>query len=1033
MTKFGGAARRHGVRGARVLMLAMLVAVFVSPVRAAGSPGIADPRVELWLEPQELSSALRQLALVAKLEIGFSPETVRGRKAPELRGTFSVTDALARLLAGSGLVVRYTVSGALLVEDHEREPIVILPEMHVTGWRLPQPVSEGSAAVQSFDAVSLQRSAPGTLMDALSRLPQFANNNSAVGFFDGASGSSGASNLNLRGIGPERTLLLLDGRRVVPTIRRGYVDINLLPQALIRRVDVVTGGASAAYGSDAVSGVANLVLDTGLNGLRLTGHTGISGRGDNAGSMMSMAFGARLGPQTRVLGSLEAYESDGIRDYSGRSWFRSWGTIANPEPSGPRLLTVPDLRSRGYTSGGLITRGPLAGIQFLEGGVPAPFEPGLLVAEINQQGGSGFDQGSQLWIIPDQRRHSGLLYLVRDFGRGGRLFAQALRGRSAVEFAGHPQAFYTTATATIQRDNAFLPAAVGQLMDEAGVTSFPLARMSSSRDIGAPLITNDSRMDSLTMGVDAPAGRWTVSAYYQYGLATQARRYRDIVRLDRIYRALDSVRDPVTGQPVCRSTLSFPDDGCVPLDVFGDGAPSSAARDYVRTSFVADQRLRQDVLDVSMSGGLFGMPAGEASFSTGVAYRREYFSVNVRPYELAALRVEDPVTLGYGGVPPRDVGSGIFERSNYWSDADGRYRVLEGFVETLLPLWREQDSLRALSMAVASRYSYYSGSGRAWTWKLGLDWQAANWLQLRVTRSRDIRAGNLAERFDSTGAAARVDRDPLSPEEPTYGVVAIQAGNPAVRPERADTLTFGFEMAPTGPGLTLAADYYDIRIGDAITQMGVSGIIDQCYAGDGATCGLIRRDPVSGRIIDVQDPYINAANARATGIDVRLRHSGTVQWLGRTGAIEVNALANHVLEASTYLPGVPRVERTRQTGRGFAAPSWRASLRVQLRSGSFSMHLEEQFISSGLRDATLVEGVDIDDNTVAAAWYSTLGASWTRPTRFGVMEVFATVGNLFDKDPPRAPLASALGTTHTNEELFDPIGRRFALGVRFER
>lgn len=983
----------------------------------------------LMLESQPLPSALRLLGRQAGIDIGFDPALLEGRTAPAVQGTFSVEEAVDRLLAGTGLRARALRGGTLLIEASPGVSVSSLTEVLVTGSRIRQSDSETATPLITQTGRDLQRSAPGTLMDGLSVLPQFTNNHTPVGFSDGASGPSGASNLNLRGLGAERTLVLLNGRRMVPTSRNGYVDIALMPEALVHHVDIVTGGASAAYGSDAVGGVANIVLDTQFSGLRLQLQRGVTSRDDYRSGKSSLVLGSRAGERWHVVASLEHFSADGIVGYHDRDWFRSWGPIPNPEPGGPREIMVSGLRSRAYTYGGLITSGPLAGTQFLEGSQPAAFTPGDIVSTYQQRGGDGVDQGAHLWIVPDQRRTNLFSHATLNLSTQWQLFLQALHADSVVEFDGHPQAFYTTAQATIRSDNAFLPAAIGALMREQQVNTFTLGRM--SRDIGAPRITNDSGMTAVTVGAEGRVGGYSVSAHYQFGRSGVDRRYSGVVRLDRLYRALDSVRHPVTGLPACRSTLLLPDDGCVPLNVFGEGSPSAAAEHYLKTTFNADQTVQQHLLDITVAGEWRGWPTGTLAFASGMTYREESFNVTVLPRELAALRVEDPALYGYSGVPSRDLGGGIFERSNYWNDARGAYEVAETFVEAHVPLIGRHGR-PALNAEVAGRYADYAGSGGVWSWKVALDWHPTDTLRLRATRSRDMRAANLAERFDTTGAAARLDHDPFNPDGGSYGIVLIRGGNEAVRPENSDAMTYGLVYEPLwGQGLRISMDYFDIRIRDAIVQLGVQNTLDQCYVGHAIACDLIRRDPDSGQVVEIRDVYVNAALARTRGVDALLQYRSPVSLFGGTESIDIRGNASRILELSTNILGSPFVDRVGQTGRGVAAPDWRFTLNATYRNGPFDLFVEQRYISGGVRDATLREGVDIDDNSVDSVSYTTLGWSFRQPAVGGTLEWFGVVNNLFDSDPPRAATATPFGTTHTNEELFDPLGRRYTLGFRW--
>jgi iron complex outermembrane receptor protein len=939
------------------------------------------------------------------------------------------------LLMLSGQVAAQNVSSQSEADD-ATDRAGSLAEVTVTGSRIIQRTGMSTPTpVTAVTATEIQQAAPTTLMDSLMLLPQFGNNNSAVGNADSTSGPAGASNLNLRGIGPSRTLVLLDGRRIVPSTRRGWVDISLFPESLIQQVEVVTGGASAAYGSDAVSGVANFILDTDFTGLKASLQGGTTSRNDNDNYKASIAGGTAFGDRMHLVGSLEYFHSDGIKGYENRDWFQSWGNIRNPDPNGPTEIIVKGLKWRAYTQGGLIPSGPLANIQFLEGGVPAPFYPGDIVSTYYQRGGSGYDEGLiSPWILPDQRRASGFVHGKYELNDSTELYGQAVIGDSVTAFTATPSATFVSALATIYPENAFLPESIRQRMIDENIASFPLARM--SHDIGVPTVHNESVMVSLTTGFKSKlANDWHLDGYYQYGRNKESRDFGGVVRLDRFWRAVDSVIEPGTGRPICRSTLVFTNDGCVPVNLFGPGSPSQDAKDYLLTDLSVDQTVNQHFAEVSLTGDAFEGWAGPVGFATGASYRRETFRMEVLPADLAALRVTPSEPLNYRGIPARDLNNGIFERLSYGSNQSGAYNVWEAFGEVLVPLARQLPFAKSLDLDVAGRYADYTGSGGIWAWKAGLDWQVVDALRLRGTRSRDVRAGNLAERFNTAMSSGFFDRDPVNPTAPTYSIFQVDGGNPNIKPEAADTLTYGFVFTPGWlQGFSFSADYYDIRIKDAISQLGVQTIIDQCFVGVQALCDAIQRDPATQRLLTVNNVYLNVAEARTRGVDLEVAYRTPVRLFGGSETLTVRGFANNALELSTRNSGAPKVDRVGQTGRSRAgenvAPHWRANLSLTYANGPFTLYMQELFISSGTRDATHRSGVQIDNNRVSRWWNTTLGLQWRASVRGAETEIFGTVNNLFDREPAAAPRADPYDSIHTNEELFDPLGRRYTLGVR---
>jgi len=917
----------------------------------------------------------------------------------------------------------------------------ILDEIMVTGSRIQRDGMNTPTPVTMLDSNELQSMAPTTLIDGLSQMPQFLNN--ATPATHNVYGE--ASNLlNLRGIGANRTLILLDGRRVVSSTRSGAVDIGILPEELVQRVEVVTGGASAAYGSDAVSGVVNFILDTDYEGIKGTVQGGVSERGDNENAKVSLSMGTHVGESGHLLLSGQYYRADGIKGYDGRNWFQHWGVINNPDPNGPKRITRKNVHVSQYTYGGLITGGPLMGTQFDDNGDPIPFDFGEINSGGVQVGGDGPDPNSQYyWLVPDQERYSLFGRYTQDLSDNFTAYAQGIYGYNKSGSGSFPEPFSGPWALEIQRDNAFLPESIRQRMVDAGVESFPFERSPADLERDRYYTSSNSTI-SLTTGVEGETRGVRINAYYQYGQNKQHQDYGHgrVLRIDRLPQALDAVVDPSTGRIVCRSTLTHPGDGCVPLNMFGNGAPSEEASEYIWADDYHDQTVRQHFAEVSLQGEPVTLWAGEVSVAGGLSYRRDSFKQTAGPEDLVALDVPYASDLGYLGQPPIYAGAtGIFNRGNPNGGTTdpvlGHFDVWEAFTEADIPLLRDVTLAQSVNLNLAARYADYSGSGGIWAWKAGLDWQLTDDFRLRGTRSRDVRAGTLSERFDLTGAGGNVDHDPKYPDDPPFLVTLYSGGNPNVNPEKADTITFGGVYQPSwAQGVALSVDYYDIKIKGAIAQLGAQNIIDQCYAGATALCDQITRDPQTDRIVRIDDVFLNVNQARTRGIDFEASYNANIAVFGGAETLSLRAFATYIAENSTTNLGAAKVDRVGETGGGFGkvdAPHWTGTASVTYANGPLSLFLQERYIGSGTYDATWTEGVDIDDNHVSAAWYTNLEARYSFEALGGDQELFFNVSNLFDKNPPLAPQASYYtGTTHTNVGLFDMIGRRFTAGLRFE-
>jgi outer membrane receptor protein involved in Fe transport len=907
----------------------------------------------------------------------------------------------------------------------------------VTGSRIQRSGLNAPTPITAINAEQLEQIAPTTLAEGLSQLPQFLNSDRPATTGISYSSNAGASYLNLRSLGASRTLVLLDGRRIVPATRAGTTDISLLPQALVEQVDVVTGGASAAYGSDAVTGVVNFVLNDKFDGVKGRIQGGISDRGDDENYRIELAGGFALGDRTHVVLAADYFSTEGVEDYTKREWFESWGRITNPDPNGPRELLVKNVNTRVLTHGGLITSGPLAGTQFLEGGVPAPFEPGSIVTSTQQVGGSGIDVGEYFQLSPKNNRGTLFAHVKHEFSSNLEGYAQFLYGRSRQDWHGTAAGEYPPIWAlTIYRDNAFLPESIAQRMDEEGITSFQMGRMANPYAPGGDFPFNrfgmNSDLYSGTVGLDGKLGNWRWNAYYQYGRNDQLIDIYKNPRLDRVFQAVDAVLDPGTGRIVCSSTLVEGPNGCVPLNMFGAGSPSDEAIDWILGSAIQDQRITQHFTEAMIQGEPFSLWAGDVSIAVGGAYRKETLEQTTNAESLLAMPelpgqdvYPDIPSANYRGLPAAYAAPrvGVFERGNP-RPISGGYDVWEVFGEVLVPLAKDLPFARNLDVNAAVRYADYQGSGGVTTWKGGINWEPAYGLRFRATRSRDIRAPNLGERFDLSRGNGSA-RDPEL-NNAQYNFVVETGGNPNASPERADTLTFGVVYQPEWlSGLGLSIDYYDIKLKDALGQLGVQTIVDNCFSGSQPACGQITRN-AEGLIVEVDNTFINIAQARTKGLDFELSYSTPIP----DGSVRFRALATYIDELSFTEPNVPTIDRAGQTGpcSDNCAPKWQGNANITVSQGPLTFFVQERFIGAGKYNTTYGPA-EINDNTIDAAFYTDIRLGYDFGLGGGEFQLYASVTNLFDRDPSIAPSGLPFGTTHTNTNLFDVIGRRYTLGV----
>jgi outer membrane receptor protein involved in Fe transport len=970
---------------------------------------------------------------------------------------------------------------------------------NVTGMSTPTPVTAVSAE-------ELQQMSPGTLVSALSKLPQFyGNTNSEVvgAFF----GSPGSGNLNLRGLNTggasSRTLTLLDGRRIVPATSKGGVDTNILPESLVKRVDTVTGGASAAYGTDAVAGVVNFILDTEYTGWQLHAQSGATSRGDHDNTEFAATYGVALGERAHLLLNAEYYKADGVFGYDDRDWYQSWGTITNPATTGPRMLIRPNVVSAVSTFGGLIAGGvpatsALFRRQFNSDGSLSPFVlgEGTLsgggTSHSITNGGSGDYIGADIQTIsPDSRRGNGFLYVDFDATPNLNVYVQGLAGLSTIDQPDHGGRFNgglsgAGTSLTIFRENAFLPAAVRQIMVNENLNSFQLSVTGDREGLGRESrVKQDNHTYAGTLGFKWKIDRegflqgWHVDGYAQYGTADNTG-YQQGIILNRVEAAIDAVVDPNNANNiVCRAALINPAKygDCVPLNLFGRGNASDAAIAYV-TRFNAGQQIstplfinpdgyasgdsvtytsgfgkvyntttEQRVAELATSGKIAdGWGAGALSAAFGVAWRKEEIDQIVYDPSNPA---SDPNIFPAADTALRGVSSNIATRTSMIQNSTvpnihGSYDVKEAFTEWQVPLLAEKPLVKQLNLLASGRYANYEGSGGIWAWKYGLDYQVIHDVRLRGTVSRDVRAATLSERFDQTGGFGSVTRDPQFPNDGQQAFTIRSGGNPTLAPEKADTRTFGVVYQPSWlQGVSTSVDYWDIDIAGAIGTLGLQRIVDDCFAGAEAMCALIRRDPTTQRLTQVINVSQNIAAAAGRGIDVEMGYNRPIK-LFRDGSETMGArlFYSRLLENSTTSdPTNPatKVDLAGQTGSGGVLPKDSYTANLTYSNGPFDAFVQGRYIGKGIYNVRFnlptAARPDIEDNTVSSAFYVDLRLGYSFEIAGGQLELYANALNLLDRDPPVVASwdgALAQTSSQVNFGLFDPLGRRYLVGFSFK-
>jgi iron complex outermembrane receptor protein len=354
--------------------------------------------------------------------------------------------------------------------------------------------------------------------------------------------------------------------------------------------------------------------------------------------------------------------------------------------------------------------------------------------------------------------------------------------------------------------------------------------------------------------------------------------------------------------------------------------------------------------------------------------------------------------------------------------------VTEYFSEIYFPILVNSK----FDLSAAARHADYYGSGGIWAYKVGISSQLTDSFRIRATGSHDVRAGTLADRYDQTGSAGSVT-DPFMGGAQT-NIFQAGGGNPNIRPEEADTVSYGIVYQPNwAQGLSMSFDTFDVSLTDAISSLTSQQILDQCYASggnDAQFCDRIFRLP-NGSINLIQATVLNVAKANVNGLDVEFAYNKAVDWFG--GSIfGFRVFSSHLNENSTQGYQSPKIDRAGQVFL-FDYPKDKISASVNFSRGPLTAFLQARRVDSGYRDVTQVEGVDIDDNTIDSVTYYDLNVRYAMEVGRVTWELYGAVNNVTDADPPVVPNFGLFGATasQTNAGLHDLLGRRYTFGVSF--
>lgn len=904
------------------------------------------------------------------------------------------------------------------------------PEIVVTGTRIPRPDIAAASPIISFGSEQIAAHGALQMEDFLNTLPQVSPDLSRTGNNPG----DGVARVNLRGLGADRTLTLLNGRRMAPSGTEGAADLNSLPAAIVQRIDVVTGGTSAVYGSDAVAGVVNFVTRNDFVGAEISSQFDTYDSGDGDVFNLSAVWGATaFEDRVNVVVYLDYLEREPVRQ--GDRAFSSITLNDNPV-TGTLVVGGSGTGPNGVIPGTVVGGVFLPAQIFSADGSLRPFNSATdqynfapdnyLQVPLERWSGGML---ARMDIAPDVEASLELMY-------AGPRSAQQLAPSPFVQFVNVPIAasFFPASTMTYLDAN-FDP-------DGDGIARFRFSRRLS--DLGPRQRWNERDNYRAALALHGPLGTWDWDVAYAYTRNDTRSELRNDASISRILQGM--LIDPVTG--LC----SDPSGGCVPVNLFGPSTLSSGAATFVRMSdIIENTHVEQHNVTMFTGGEVLRLPAGALRVSVGADWRRTSSAYEPSP----ALATGD--TAGFLQSPA----------------VSGAFEVRELFGEILAPILVNAPFARRLEFEAGGRYTEHSTAGSHWTWKYGVQWLPTETMRVRGMVQRAVRAPNVAELYEAPRAGfdaisgvadfCAAVNDPAGagvadicvaqgmdpgqvgvydPPAAGYSYDTIASGNAALSPETADTLTLGFDWESSGPWrVRLSADYFQIKLRDAIL---LAQPISNCAVADDpndAACALITRDP-SGFITLIRDQPLNYSRAIVEGVDLGMSADFPApRWLAVTpdAYFSVHALATRYLRAaSAAAPTAPLLDCVGYFGcgtydlLGAVTPEWVATTTLRYEAGPASAMLRWRYVGA-VDNSDAIEaaaaGVALPIMAIPevdAAHYFDVSLSYELGAR---ARLSAGVDNVFEQDPPL--LGSNQVQANTDPARYDVFGRRLFVRLAY--
>jgi iron complex outermembrane receptor protein len=1096
--------------------MSLLLAGASATVLIAASPASAQSQ-DFNVPAQRLSTALAEFGRQAKVQI-VAPGAGDVVSSP-IRGTMNLETALGQMLRGTGMIVASEQNGVILIKrakaplsqasyaaptDHQQVSAALPPEQPapvpeepapapivVTGSRIPQPNLTSPSPVTAVSSEEVRLEGATRIEDVLNSLPQVtASSGSTVN-----GGTSGTATVDLRGLGANRTLVLIDGRRVTPgdpnakqagPASVSVADLNVIPDIMVKRVEVLTGGASSVYGADAVAGVVNFIMDRDYTGFTIDGQSSlfVHDNGNSAAQRYNAAAGSAYPDGDVADGATRTVQAKfGLKTPDGRGHFVAY---AGYRHTSPVLASERDYSScslseslaTNFVCAGSATSYPGSFYNYADANAVTVGGDRVISPNVPT-----YNYGPQNYLQRSDRRYTAGFFSHYDISPAFKPYAEFMYMNDSTVERDAPGGDFNDAVTQKPYVNCDNPL----LGDPSNADSFynfvckvgNLAYVQADGSLGTKVTANPVTEVNPVTGVASQVGfllpyrrnveggarllqynhtsyRGVIGAkgeitdgisydaYGQFGQTNYFQKINGFFQGSKINNALDVVTG-TDGQPVCAAAVTGTDTSCVPYDIFTLNGVSQAAVNYLTTPTWQKGRTREIVANgsITIQGDRFGLKTPWANdglgLNIGTEYRRESLDFSADP-----ISESGDVAGGNGVILPMH----------------GAFDVKEAFIEAQLPLVSDRPFVRELQIDAGYRFSHYSYSGNTSTYKAQIVWAPIRQLKIRGGYNRAVRAPSIGELFTTPSVGLATGVDPCEGTNPTfsqsqcsnlgvsasqYGHIAvnpsgsyneISGGNTALKPEKADTYTIGLILQPVR-NLNITIDAYRIKIRNDIQALGFANILNACGT-IGAECDLVHRD-ANGTLWQTPNGYVsdietNVGSTTTQGIDFAADY---LYRTNRLGSFSLSFAGTYLDKLALNEPGVTKYDCAGLYGPICGTPQahWRSKTRLTwVTPWNLGLSAQWRYFGPAKVDTTSSQSGLAGtapyypfDSKLKAYSYFDLTLTMPIDNRFTFR---LGANNILDKDPPIfGSVYAPSGNGNTYSQTYDALGRYVFAGV----